>query len=82
MSIKLGQKVRDSVTGFEGIAECITNWRFGCTRIGVRAQKLDEKGLPQELVHFDEPQIEVVEDVPDPPTKKAYGFRPSPSRGR
>ena len=82
MTIKLGQKVRDTVSGFEGIAECRTEWRFGCSRIGIRPQKLDEKGVPMETVHFDEPQVEVVEDTPDPKTKRAYGPRQNPARGR
>ena len=82
MEIKLGQKVRDTVTGFEGIAECRTIWRFGCERIGVRSQKLDDKGQVTELVHFDEPQLEIVEDTADPKSKKAYGPRPTPYRGR
>jgi hypothetical protein len=82
MPIKLGQKVRDRVTGYKGIAECITTWRYGCIRIGVRTQKLDEKGLPQELIHFDEPQLEIIEDIPDQKTKKIHGPRSIPQRGR
>lgn len=72
--VALGQRVKDQVTGFQGIAECITIWRFGCLRIGIRPEKLDEKGMPFEVVFFDEPQVEVIEP-------KGVGFGVKAPRG-
>jgi hypothetical protein len=58
--ICLGDKVKDSITGFQGIVVAITNWINGCTRCGVQSQNLDEKGLPSEAQWFDEPQLCVI----------------------
>lgn len=80
--IEFGQKVRDTVSGFEGIAECISAWRFGCVRIGIRPQKLDEKGLPFEPIFFDEPQVEVIEETKDKLAKEAHGPRMDERRNR
>jgi len=60
MKINLGDKVRDTVTGFTGIATGRTNWLQGCTRVGVQTQELHD-GKPIESQWFDEPQLEVIE---------------------
>jgi len=73
MAIKLGQKVRDPITGFKGIAVCRMDWLTGCTRIGVQAPVgQDGKVIPVE--YFDEPQLEKVKG------KKPGGPRPSPQK--
>lgn len=33
--IKLGCKVRDKITGFEGIAYCMATWLNGCIRVSI-----------------------------------------------
>lgn len=75
--IKLGQKVKDTITGFEGIALGRTEWLYGCVRVTVQPQQLFE-GKTIEPEVFDEPQLVVVEE-PKPELKESkprkYGPR-------
>ena len=68
MSIKLGQRVRDVVTGFTGIAETRMEWLNGCVRISVqppaRISKEDGSQYVQESKSFDEEQLEILEEKP------------------
>lgn len=57
--VKLGDKVRDTVTGLEGIVMCRAEWLYDCVRIIVQPQTLHD-GRPVENVQFDEGQLEVV----------------------
>lgn len=84
--VQLGDRVKDRVTGFKGIAVAITEWLNGCRRVGVQAEKLAE-GKPGEVQYFDEPQLEVLEHgvykpfEPDPaptPAPAAAGRRGGP----
>ena len=58
--IKLGQEVRDIVTGFTGIATVRADHLFGCIRIGVKPQGFDKDGRIQDHEFFDEAALEVV----------------------
>jgi hypothetical protein len=60
--ITLGDKVRDTITGFEGIAVCRLIYLQGCDRIAVQPP-VDKEGRCPEAGHFDEPQLEIVEPV-------------------
>ena len=66
MRIKLGQKVRDVVTGFTGIAEARTEWMNGCVRITVqpRAFKKDGALVVPDNKTFDEEQLAIVTAEP------------------
>lgn len=57
--VSLGDKVKDSVTGFEGIVVAETLFLNGCTRIGVQSDKLKD-GLPTDAQWFDAPQLTLV----------------------
>lgn len=57
--IELGTKVRDRVSGVQGIAVARTEWLNGCTRVTVQPQELKD-GQPVETTTVDEPQLEVV----------------------
>lgn len=59
--IELGQKARDTVTGFQGVAVAYTKWLNGCMRFGLQPP-VDKEGKLPEAQWFDEPQIELVED--------------------
>lgn len=59
--IKLGSKVKDTITGFTGIAVGRTEWMNGCARIGIQPKKLKD-GKPVEVEWFDEQQIEVIKE--------------------
>ena len=57
--INLGDKVRDEVSGFEGVAVARIEWLYGCERIVVQPAAKD--GVLPSDSHFDEPQLEIVE---------------------
>ena len=61
MSIKLGDKVKDPITGFEGIAIGKTEHLHGCTGIGILPQELHD-GKAIDTHWFDEPRVEVIEE--------------------
>ena len=54
--LTLGDKVRDLVTGFEGIIIAKTEWLYGCTRVGLQGP-LNKEGLVSEAQWFDELQL-------------------------
>ena len=57
--INLGDKVKDLVTGFSGIATGRTTFLNGCDRICI-TPPVDKDGKPGESAWFDEPQVERV----------------------
>lgn len=60
LQIRLGDLVRDRVTGFTGIATARTEWLNKCVRWQLQPRELkDGKVQPPEV--FDEEQCEVVE---------------------
>lgn len=63
MAVKLGSRVRDNLTGFEGIAVGRTDWLFGCSRIGIEPTTLKD-GKPIEAQWFDEQRVEHIKDAP------------------
>lgn len=60
--IYLGDKVRDKVSGFEGIAVTRHTYLNGCNRISVQPA-IDKDGKLPEYEAFDEPQLEVIESM-------------------
>ena len=62
--VKLGSKVRDRITGFEGIAVSRCVYLNGCVPIGVESTTIGEKdGEPKRRdIWFDEQRIEVLEE--------------------
>ena len=61
MEIKQGDRVRDTITGFEGIAICITKHLTGCDTIGVKPTKLHDN-KPIDEIYFDVMRLEKVEE--------------------
>lgn len=57
--IKLGDKVKDSVSGFTGIAIGKTEWLHGCNRFIVQPEVAKDGKLPDNA-SFDEPQLILV----------------------
>lgn len=89
MAIELGSKVRDKVTGFEGIAIGETRWLHGCLRYTVQPQERDKEGKMKDTAAFDEPQLVVLAGpektkVQATPTaaRKTGGPAPEPARRR
>jgi hypothetical protein len=58
--IELGQKVRDKVTGFEGIVVCVSEWLNGCHRVGVKPP-LDKDGNDRDEYWVDAKQLEIID---------------------
>ena len=58
--VNLGDKVKDSVTGFTGIAIGRTTWLHGCDRITVQPEGVSKDGKVFENNSFDEPQLIVL----------------------
>lgn len=59
----MGSTVKDSVTGYTGIAVARSVWMYGCARIGVDSQKL-VKGKVAETQWLDEQRVEVLKAGP------------------
>ncbi|MCK9569835.1 hypothetical protein M0R72_12905 [Candidatus Pacearchaeota archaeon] len=79
MKVKLGQVVRDKMTGYQGTVVAITNGLHGCTRICVQANELKD-GKPVDNYTFDEPQAEIIKENFDEPATPAHGARENISR--
>ena len=59
--IQLGDKVKDTVTGFTGIAVGRTEWIAGCSRITIQPEC--KKGKEMDLEDnqtFDEPLLKII----------------------
>lgn len=69
--IKLGEKYRDTVSGFEGTAVSRSEFLNGCVRYGLLGLSKDG-GEPPELV-FDEQQLEEVKTGRKPAATASTG---------
>ena len=59
--IKLGDNVRDNISGFSGIATGRSEFLFGCKRILIEPKELKD-GIPISGQWIDEQRIELVEE--------------------
>ena len=57
--INLGDEVKDTITGYRGIAIARHTYLQGCDRISIQPP-IDKEGKMPESLTFDEPQLEVV----------------------
>jgi hypothetical protein len=57
--IKLGQKVKDTVTGFTGIATSRIEYLNGCVQYCLKP-KVDKDGKMQDGIWFDDAQLVVI----------------------
>ncbi len=68
--VKLGDKVKDSITGFEGVAVSRTEYLYGCVRVGVEGST-----KPGESFWFDEQRLSTASiatsggNMPNPPSR-------------
>jgi len=72
--IKLGDKVKDKITGFSGIVIGRTNWLNGCITIGVQSAEMKD-GRPVDSVWFDEQRVDSTS------TATTGGPMPTPQTG-
>ena len=63
MTIKLGTKVRDRVTGFTGIVDNKAVFLYGCTRVCIQPPVKEDGTIPESYM-IDEPQLEVLDPTP------------------
>jgi len=56
MELQLGTKVKDAITGFEGVATARTTFLYGCVRVQVEPTELLE-GKPVDAQWFDEQRL-------------------------
>lgn len=63
MTFKLGSKVRDVVTGFEGVATSRVEYLNGCVQYGVQPKCGDDGKLP-EAVYLDHQRLELADAPP------------------
>lgn len=61
--IRIGIRVKDVVSGFEGIVMSRTVFLHGCTRYGVAPTKLTDDGKPGDTMHFDDVRMAVVDET-------------------
>lgn len=71
---ELGWKVKDIITGFEGIVTGRAEHITGCNSYWVKPQKLTAEGKPLEAEYFDEDRLEFVDEGINP--KKVQGKKP------
>lgn len=69
--IKLGDTVRDVVTGFEGVAVARYSFLYGCERLSI--ERSDKDGKPEECV-FDEQRLAITQiNTVAPPALRSIG---------
>lgn len=66
-------KVKDTITGFEGVVIARTDFINGCIRYGIQSIKLDKEGKPIDVEYFDEQQLVLVKAKPAPKKEKRSG---------
>lgn len=66
--VQLGERYRDKITGFEGVATARSEYLYGCVRVGLEGAL---NGEPKEL-WFDEQRLT------DAPSATSGGHRPAP----
>jgi len=81
-TVKLGQVVQDSITGFEGKVTGRTEYLYGCVQVLVQPQRLDEKGEVPKAVWIDEPQVCIVNAAAAPTAEPRHGPRDTMGMGR
>lgn len=77
--IKLGDMVQCTITGFEGVAVCVSNWLYGCQRVTVQPKELRER-KPVEMQTFDAEQLAVVTPATPAETTPTGGPPIAPTR--
>ena len=68
----LGDKLKDKITGFEGIVTGRHQWINNCNTYSVKPQTLKD-GVPQDSCNFDEPQLDLVEEKAIPEMNRKTG---------
>lgn len=72
MSVEIGNKVRDKITGLVGIVTGLTKWVTGCDTAQVQPQTLHE-GRPVDACGIDVTRLEILDssNILEPSTTEA-----------
>ena len=57
--IRLGEEVKDRITGFRGIVISRSQWLTNCNTYGIKSQELKDN-VPLDTQWFDEPTLETL----------------------
>jgi hypothetical protein len=68
MAVQLGDKARDTITGFTGTVVALTQWIHGCQRATLQPP-VDKDGKLPDAQTFDVPSMEIIEAKPAPVRK-------------
>lgn len=77
----LGDRVKDPITGLQGVVTCVTTWLHGCIRLGVQPEELKD-GKPLDAIYFDQSQLVLVESRVHEPLILAVVPAPEPIKRR
>ncbi|HLB65274.1 MAG TPA: hypothetical protein VJJ46_10565 [Anaerolineales bacterium] len=58
--VDLGDRAKDVISGFCGIVVGRTTWLYGCSRLGLQAEKPGTDGKLQTTEWFDEGQVRLM----------------------
>lgn len=73
MSIKLGDRVRDRINGFEGIAYGIAKYMTGCTQVCVLPETLMSDGKIRDSHWLDLDRLDVIQPAASFPVTSPGG---------
>lgn len=79
--IKLGDRVKDSITGFKGIAIARSEWLNGCQRIEIQPEILKD-GKVVEADWFDIRQVVLIKAKAFPKQERREGPMNAPKLGQ
>jgi hypothetical protein len=85
-TLKLGDRVKDKVSGYKGVIIGEHQWLYGCKRLTIQSEELKD-GKPIDTICIDEPQAQLVksgvvksgDDTPVQQSRVRGGPRNSPS---
>ena len=60
-SIKLGDKVQDKISDFEGIVSAKCDYLHGTSQLGVTPVDLDKNGKKQDSAWFEEEGLKIID---------------------
>lgn len=81
--IQLGDRVKDSISGFSGIAQGHALYRFGCAQFLITPEKLKEDGSELGSSWFDEQRVMLIDKLsPATPAPPSGGPQSNAPRGR
>lgn len=77
---QLGNKVRDVITGFEGIATGHCRYMYGCNQVLITPDRLGSDGKTLNGEWFDDQRVEVIEERVIPVSATATAIAGGPQR--